>query len=113
MNAIAINTPNGLQANKELNKLAAKLDKLYKNSKNVKRGFDIGFDGAWEYVIHLTKTDRAIVIKQDPKYNHCQAVFIYATSFSNQMSEDKFMHVANNNLLDFAQTTISLLSKNQ
>lgn len=111
MNAITIKTPNGIQANKTLNTLSAKLEKKYKNSKNIKFGFDMGFDGAWEFVIQNTKNDRAIVFKQHPNNANQQVAFIYATSFANQMSEDVRYDIKNKDLFSFAQLVISQISK--
>ena len=114
MEVIKIKTPNGIQANKELNKLADQLDKLYKNSKNIKRGFDMGFDGTWEFVIKNTKTNRAVVFKQDPRTSSKQLAYIYARSFEGvnaQPSEDVLYDIKNSDLLTFAKLLISQLSK--
>jgi len=114
MEVIKIKTPNGIQANKELNKLADQLDKLYKNSKNIKRGFDMGFDGTWEFVIKNTKTNRAVVFKQDPRTSNKQLAYVYARSFEGanaQPSEDVLYDIKNSDLLTFAKLLISQLSK--
>ena len=114
MEVIKIKTPNGIQANKELNKLADQLDKLYKNSKNIKRGFDMGFDGTWEFVIKNTKTNRAGVFKQDPRTSSKQLAYVYARAFEGvnaQPSEDALYDIKNSDLLTFAKLLISQLSK--
>tara|TARA_R110000822_G_scaffold190660_1_gene329434 strand:+ start:884 stop:1258 length:375 start_codon:yes stop_codon:yes gene_type:complete len=114
MEVITINTPNGIQANKELNKLAGQLDKLYKNSKNIKRGFDMGFDGTWEFVIKNTKNNRALVFKQDPRTSSKQLAFVYARAFDGanaQHSEDALYDIKNSDLLTFAKLSITQLSK--
>ena len=114
MEVIKIKTPNGIQANKELNKLADQLDKLYKKSNNIKRGFDMGFDGTWEFVIKNTKTNRAVVFKQDPRTSSKQLAYIYARSFEGvnaQPSEDVLYDIKNSDLLTFAKLLISQLSK--
>jgi len=107
----SISTPNGIKSNKTLNAVAAKLEKKYKTSKNLKFGFDMGFDGVWEFVINNTKTDRAVVVKQHPNNSNIQAAFIYATSFKNQLSEDARYDVKNKEVISFAQLVISEISK--
>ena len=106
-----IKTPNGIQANKTLNALAAKLEKKYQSSNNLKFGFDMGFDGSWEFVIQNTKTDRALVLKQNPSNSNQQVAFIYATSFANQLSEDVRYDIKNKELFTFAQVVISQICK--
>ena len=114
MNTITIKTPNGIQANTALNNLAAKLDKLYKKSNNIKRGFDMGFDGTWEFVIKNTKTNRAVVLKQDPRTSNKQLAYVYARSFEGanaQPSEDVLYDIKNKDLVTFSKLIISQISK--
>ena len=109
--AVLISTPNGIKANKQLNNLASKLEKKYKKSKNLKFGFDMGFDGAWEFVIHNTKTDKACVLKQNPSNPAVQVGFLYAQSFATQMREDETYEVPNDMLDQFASIVISEVSR--
>ena len=106
-----IKTPNGIVANKTLNNVAAQLEKKYKTSKNLKFGFDMGFDGVWEFVVQNTKTDRAIVIKQNPTSSNIQTAFVYARSFANQLSEDARYDIKNKEVLTFIQVVISQICK--
>jgi hypothetical protein len=114
---ITIKTQNGLQANKTLNKLADKLEKTYK-SPNLKFGFDIGqFDGIWEYTIKNTKTNRGLVLKQDPRYTNCQLAYVYLRSIDDtptqtaQCSEDLRQYVKNEQLFQFVGACIKEFSK--
>jgi hypothetical protein len=106
-----IQTPNGIVANKTLNNVAAQLKKKYKTSKNLKFGFDMGFDGVWELVVQNTKTDRAVVIKQNPTDANIQTAFIYARSFANQPSDDGRYDIKNKEVLTFLQVVISQICK--
>jgi hypothetical protein len=111
MKNFVISTPNGIQSNKELNALASQLTKLYKTSKNLKRGFQMGFDGEWEYIVENTKNDVAFVMKHCDDVPNAQIVYIYSTSFKNQVSADEVIGVSNTKLLDFAKEMISVFSK--
>jgi len=101
----------GFQANKALNQLADKLDKKYKSAKNIKSGFDMGYDGVWEFVIKNTKTDKAIVLKQHPEFSNKQLAFVYMTSFSSQQSHDVLYDIKNKDLMLFVEKIIPHLSK--
>jgi len=112
-----IKNMNGLQANKTLNKLASKLEKTYKSSKNLKFGFEIGkFDGIWEYSIKNIKTNKALVLKEDKRYNNCQMAFVYLQSFDTtdngpaQHKEDLKQYVRNIDLYKFSQQVISTIA---
>ena len=101
----------GFQANKVLNTLANKVEKLYKTSKNLKFGFDMGYDCDWEYVIENTKTNKAIVLKQHPQIPNKQLAFIYMRSFSSQPKEDLLYDIKNEDLVLFIQKTIPHICK--
>jgi hypothetical protein len=114
---ITIRTQNGLNANKTLNKLADKLEKTYK-SPNLKFSFSVGqFDGIWEYTIKNIKTNRGLVLKQDPRYNNCQMAFVYLRSIDDtdtqtaQPTEDLRQYVKNEQLFQFVQACIKEFSK--
>jgi hypothetical protein len=113
-----IQRKNGLQANKTLNKLAEKLEKTYKSSKNLKFGFEMSrFDGLWEFKIKNTKTNKGLVLKEDPKYNNCQRAFVYLQSIdttdtqTSQMREDLRQYVKNTDLFNFSKHCISAIAK--
>ena len=101
----------GFQANKSLNTLANKVEKLYKTSKNLKFHFEMGYDGEWEYVIENTKTNKAIVLKQHPQIPNKQLAFIYLRSFSSQPSEDVLYDIKNEDLVLFIQKGIPHICK--
>jgi hypothetical protein len=101
----------GIQANKVLNTLADKVEKLYKTSKNLKFGFDMGYDAEWEYVIENTKTNKAIVLKQHPQIPNKQLAFMYMRSFSTQHSEDVLYDIKNKDLVLFIQKSIPYICK--
>jgi hypothetical protein len=88
---ILINTPGGVKRANKLNRLADQLknkslgDSRYKQ---VKVGFEMGFDGVWEMVVKNTKTDRAIVLKENPQTGQVLA-FFYLQSFSTQASDNQ------------------------
>ena len=115
---ITIKTKNGLQANKTLNKLADKLEKTYKSSKNIKFGFTLGqFDGIWEYTIKNVKTNRGVVLKENPSYDNCQMAFVYLRSIDDtdtqtaQPTEDLRQNVRNIDLFNFCKSCITEFSK--
>jgi hypothetical protein len=108
---VTINTPNGIKGSKELNELADKLRKKYKNSKNIKIGFDMGFDGVWELVIENTNNDTALVLKPSNRAPKAMEVFVYLTSFSTQPKEDELICVWNKDLLINIPKIISVISK--
>jgi hypothetical protein len=108
---ITLKNKNGIKANQVLNQLADKLDKKYKFAKNIKRGFDMGYDGVWEFVIQNTKTNKAIVLKQSPEFPNKQLAFVYATSFSSQPSHDVLYDINNKDLMLFVEKIMPHLSK--
>ncbi len=105
-----ITTPNGIKANRTLNKLSEKLNKKYKNS-NIKVGFEIGFYGNWELIINNTKTDRAMVLKENGNTFGEQQVYLYTDSFINQQTHNKHWCVNNEVLGNVCNKLIPLLSK--
>lgn len=84
MQHIIINTPNGLQANPALNRLADVLDRT-EFSTLLKYNFELGFDGAWELVIQPVnpELDTAFVFKQSDRFKLAQELFVYADGFNN------------------------------
>jgi hypothetical protein len=112
-----IKTKDGLKVNKTLNKLAEKLEKTYK-SPNLKFGFTVGqFDGIWEFTIKNIKTNKGLVLKQDPRYNNCQMAYVYLRSIDDtntqtaQPREDLSQYVRNTDLLEFCKRGISSIAK--
>ena len=99
-----------LKANKVLNKVSVKLNKKYKNS-SIKVGFDIGFDALYELVIHNTKTDRAMVIKESNRSSKAQEVFIYTESFKNQLTHCEHVCVRDKDIESMCSKIIPLLNK--
>jgi hypothetical protein len=101
----------GFQANKVLNELASKVEKKYKSSQNIKSGFEMGYDGEWEYIIQNIKTNKAVVFKQHPEITNKQLAFVYMRSFSSQLSEDILYDIKNNDLMFFVEKTIPYICK--
>ena len=102
----------GFQANKTLNKLASKLEKTYKTP-NLKFGFEMGIDGIWEFVVKNIKTNKALVLKENPEFNNCHMAFLYLQSFESpaQPTEDLRQYVKNEQLFQFVQACIKEFSK--
>ena len=69
----------------------------------------MGFDGTWEFVIKNTKTNRAVVFKQDPRTSNKQVAFVYARSFEGanaQPSEDVRYDIKNKDLVTFSKLAV-------
>jgi hypothetical protein len=102
---------NGIKENTALNKLADKLDNVYKNSKNMVYVFELGVDGQWEMIIKNTKLDKGICLKQHPTIKDKQYGFIYSTSIKNQSQHDFVYDIKNNDLLIFVKRMFNAFYK--
>jgi hypothetical protein len=106
-----IQSPNGLEANTVLNKLADEIEPIYGN-KNWNFRFEIGMDGIWEYIIETPKYNRALVLRKSYQYNGYTEVFGYFTSFCNpsQPFEDVLVCVKNSDLKNAIITTMEKMT---
>ena len=106
---------NGVKANDVLNKASKIIEPLYENNKDIVCGFDMGFDGVWEYTVKNVKTNKAVVLKGVNGHTK-QKAFVYNQAFDQvdgmyaQVQPDKQYMVKNNNVVTFIKKAVIEMS---